>query len=177
MNTDGHTWASLDSTESTPDPRGKGMDRARSPARGATVPWGPQRPLPERRAGQVRSGGPQPQHGAGSGLCLCGRREALLSIPLDSGRLQAGADGSATLRRHRRPDGPQPALFLQAAPRSSFFIVIGQLGQKAQRANSPASRETPVRTDAFAGPATRSSGPTGVSLALALGGVQRAGGA
>ena len=87
----------------SPDPRGKGMGRAKSPPQGATIPRGPQWPLPERRAGQVQSGGPQPQQGAGSGLCLRGQREALLSIPLDSGRPpgQAGADGSATLRQHR----------------------------------------------------------------------------
>lgn len=62
MNTEGHTWASLDSTESTPDPRGTGMGKARSPPRGATVTQG-------LRAGQVRSGSPWPQHPTGSGLC------------------------------------------------------------------------------------------------------------
>lgn len=141
-------------------------------------------PSPGARSGRSRSGGRgrcgqgahSPCTGQAPGSACAGGGRPCSAFPSTQGGA-GGADGSATLRRHRRPDGPQPALFLQAAPRSSFFIVIGQLGQKAQRANSPASRETPVRTDAFAGPATWSSGPTGVSLALALGGVQRAGGA
>lgn len=49
MNTDGHTWASLDSTESTPDLRGKGMGRARAPPQGA--------PSRGPRSGHSRSGG------------------------------------------------------------------------------------------------------------------------